>query len=108
MIKNKIDLHLHIDGSVRCETVYELSRKYNIEPECHMTLDEIRKSMMIPEGEYDPDFITFEAPIRIMQTHEGIQRATKELIERLENDGLIYAELRFAPQYHLQKGLSQE
>ena len=108
MIKNKIDLHLHIDGSVRCETVYELSRKYNIEPECHMTLDEIRKSMMIPEGEYDPDFITFEAPIRIMQTHEGIQRATKDLIERLENDGLIYAELRFAPQYHLQKGLSQE
>lgn len=33
-IRNKIDLHLHIDGSVRPETVYELSRKYLIEPEC--------------------------------------------------------------------------
>ena len=102
MIKNKIDLHLHIDGSVRPETVFELSRKYQIEPECHLTLEEIKKSMIIPEGEYDPDFKTFEAPIRMMQTEEGISRATKELIERLENDGLIYAELRFAPQYHLQ------
>lgn len=107
MIKNKIDLHLHIDGSVRPKTVYELSRKYNIEPECHMTLEEIEKSMIIPDGEYDPDFLTFEAPIRIMQTQEGIKRVTKELIERLENDGLIYAELRFAPQYHIQS-LSQE
>ena len=58
-IRNKIDLHLHIDGSVRPETVYELSRKYKIEPECTMTLDDIRNSMMIPEGEYDPDFLTF-------------------------------------------------
>ena len=54
-IKNKIDLHLHIDGSVRPETVYELSRKYHVEPECNMTLEEIMHSMVIPEGEYDPE-----------------------------------------------------
>ena len=107
-IINKIDLHLHIDGSVRPETVYELSRKYNIEPECNLTLEEITKSMMIPAGEYDPDFLTFNPPIRVMQTAEGLTRVTKELIERLESDGLIYAELRFAPQYHLEGGLSQE
>ena len=107
-IKNKIDLHLHIDGSVDPKTVYELSRKYHIEPECHMTLEEITSSMMIPENEYDPDFLTFNPPLRVMQTKEGIKRATQELIERLENDRLIYAELRFAPQYHLQNGLSQE
>lgn len=107
-IKNKIDLHLHIDGSVKPNTVYELSRKYQIEPECHMTLEEIMKSMMIQEGEYDPDFLTFDPALRIMQTSEGIKRVTKELIERLESEKLIYAELRFAPQYHLQNGLTQE
>ncbi|MBQ7889110.1 MAG: hypothetical protein IJ356_05080 [Erysipelotrichaceae bacterium] len=107
-IRNKIDLHLHIDGSVRPETVYELSRKYKIKPECTMTLDDIRNSMMISEGEYDPDFLTFEPALRIMQNKEGLTRVTKELVERLEKEGLIYAELRFAPQYHLRNGLTQK
>ena len=107
-ILNKIDLHLHIDGSVRPETVYELSRKYNIEPECTMSLAEITRSMQIPEGEFDPDFLTFNPPLRVMQNAEGLTRITRELVERLEKEGLIYAELRFAPQYHLNGDMSQE
>ena len=106
-IRNKIDLHLHIDGSVKPSTVYELSREFSIKPECTMTLEEITKSMVIPEGEYDPDFLTFEPALRVMQTKKGIVRVTRELIQRLEEEGLIYAELRFAPQYHLQT-LTQE
>lgn len=35
-------------------------------------------------------------------------RVTRELVERLEEEGLIYAELRFAPQYHVREGLTQE
>ena len=107
-ILNKIDLHLHIDGSVLPQTVYELSRKYNIEPECNLSLEEIAASMTIPEGEYDPDFLTFNPPLRVMQTPDGIHRVTRELVERLDRDGLIYAELRFAPQYHLNNGMTQE
>lgn len=107
-ILNKIDLHLHIDGSVRPQTVYELSHKYNIRPECNLSLEEITQSMVIADGEYDPDFLTFNPPLRVMQTTEGLTRITKELVQRLEQDGLIYAELRFAPQYHLNGGMSQE
>lgn len=107
-IRNKIDLHLHIDGSVKPETVADLAYKYHIEPECKMTLEEIRLSMTIPEGEYDPDFLTFDPALRIMQNKEGCIRVTKELIERLEEEGLIYAELRFAPQYHTRNGMTQE
>lgn len=107
-IRNKIDLHLHIDGSVDPQTVYELSRMDQTEPECHRSLEQIRVSMTIPEGSYNPDFLTFEPPIRAMQTAHGITRVTRELVERLESGGLIYAELRFAPQYHLQKGLTQK
>ena len=107
-IRNKIDLHLHIDGSAKPETVYELARKYRVEPECHMTLEEIRRSMTIPTGEYDPDFLTFQPPLRVMQTAEGLSRITRELVERLEAEDLIYAELRFAPQYHLEGGMTQE
>ena len=104
-IRNKIDLHLHIDGSALPETVYDLARAYHIEPECHLTLEEIRRSMTIPEGEYDPDFLTFAPPLRVMQMPEGLRRITRELVERLEREGLIYAELRFAPQYHLENGM---
>ncbi|MBQ7903231.1 MAG: adenosine deaminase [Oscillospiraceae bacterium] len=107
-ILNKIDLHLHIDGSVRPQTVYELSCKYNIRPECNLSLEEITQSMVVADGEYDPDFLTFNPPLRVMQTAEGLTRITKELVQRLERDGLIYAELRFAPQYHLNGGMSQE
>lgn len=107
-ILNKIDLHLHIDGSAKPETVYEITHKYGIEPECNMTLEKITKTMVIPEGEYDPDFLTFQPPLRAMQTAEGLSRITEELVDQLEKDGLIYAELRFAPQYHLEKGMSQE
>ena len=107
-IRNKIDLHLHIDGSVRPETVYELSRIYGIEPECGRSLEEIRASMTIPDGEFDPDFLTFEPPLRVMQKPEALTRITRELVERLEEEGLIYAELRFAPQYHTNGGMTQE
>ena len=107
-ILNKIDLHLHIDGSAKPETVYEITHKYGIEPECNMTLEEITKSMVVADGEYDPDFLTFQPPLRAMQTAEGLSRITEELVDQLEKDGLIYAELRFAPQYHLEKGMSQE
>lgn len=107
-ILNKIDLHLHIDGSARPETVYEISHKYDIEPECNMTLEEITKSMVVAEGEYDPDFLTFNPPLRAMQKAEGLSRITEELVEQLEKEGLIYAELRFAPQYHLNGGMTQE
>lgn len=107
-ILNKTDLHLHIDGSAKPETVFELARKYNIQPECDMSLEQIRRSMTIPEGEYDPDFLTFNPPLRVMQTPEGICRITRELVERLDKEGLIYAELRFAPQYHLNGDMTQE
>lgn len=107
-ILNKIDLHLHIDGSAKPETVYEITHKYGIEPECNMTLEEITRSMVVADGEYDPDFLTFQPPLRAMQTAEGLSRITEELVDQLEKDGLIYAELRFAPQYHLEKGMSQE
>ena len=61
-----------------------------------------------PVSEYDPDFLTFNPPIRAMQNEEGLIRITKELVERLDEEGLIYAELRFAPQYHLEGELTQE
>ena len=108
MIRNKIDLHLHIDGSVLPEDVYEISRRENIEPECNMSIEEITKEMQVQDGEYDPDFLTFEPPLRCMQSAEAIAYITENLVCRLYNTGVKYAELRFAPQLHCEKGLNQK
>lgn len=107
IIRNKIDLHLHIDGSVRPSSAYEIARREGIEPECHMSIEDIEREMVIQPNTFDPDFLTFDPPIRVMQSTYGIQRVTEELIETLAKENVKYAELRFAPQYHLQKDLTQ-
>lgn len=107
MIRNKIDLHLHLDGSVSPQTVYELSRRDGFAPECHLTLEEIEREMVIQPGVFDPDYKTFDPPIRAMQTCYGLKRIAEELVDRLVSDGVQYAEIRFAPQFHLERGLSQ-
>lgn len=102
----KIDLHLHIDGSLNPETVLELAREQGM-PEGTLPLEEITRRMVIPKGEHGTEFKEFDLPIAVMQTASALQRVTRELVCRLAAEGVLYAELRFAPQFHLEKGLTQ-
>lgn len=98
MIKNlkKIELHLHLDGSVRVSTAEELLQKNNLKKD--MTISNDTNSLT--------DYLTkFDLPIKLMQTKENLTRISKELIEDLINDNVIYAEIRFAPNLHIRKGL---
>ncbi|PTT60868.1 adenosine deaminase, partial [Arthrobacter sp. HMWF013] len=49
---------------------------------------------------------TFDHTVAVMQTKEGLFRVAKEFVEDLADDGVVYGELRWAPEQHLQKGLS--
>ncbi len=49
----------------------------------------------------------FDAPLQVMQDPVSLARVTKELIEDLSRQGLAYAEIRFAPQLHTARGMSQ-
>ena len=102
----KIDLHLHIDGSVLPQTALELAREQGM-AEGALSLEEITRRMVIPKGEHGTEFKEFDLPIAVMQTAPALQRVTRELVERLAAEGVLYAELRFAPQFHLEKGLTQ-
>lgn len=104
----KIDLHLHLDGSIRPATAWEMGCALG----CEMPADSlegykawIRAATNTPNvNEY---LKLFELPIQITQTPEALIRVTRELIEDLHSQGVAYAEIRFAPQLHTRTGMTQ-
>lgn len=104
----KIDLHLHLDGAFRFSTIWELAEKQNVKMPKD-TLEEyisyIRYSANC--GSVNQYLRMFDDPQKVMQDYESLSRITFELIEDLVHQGLGYAEIRFAPQFHTQKGMSQ-
>ena len=102
-----IDLHLHLDGSLSVKSVKELAALQNIEiPEG----DELLKQLRVNEDCHDlTEYLEkFAFPGMLLQTKEAIALSVYNLQEELKEQGLIYAEIRFAPQLHTHKGLSQK
>ena len=104
----KIDLHLHLDGSFRTATIYELAQKQNVKLPGGSLEEYEQFNIKCSNAKDVNDFLEmFQYPLLVMQDEESISRIVYELIEDLANQGLAYAEIRFAPQLHTQKGLSQ-
>ena len=104
-----IDLHLHLDGAITAETAIELAKVQRISLPAK-TEKELEKLISVPEGCTSlNDFLRcFELPLSLLQTREGIRRAVRLVLEEQKRAGVIYAEIRFSPQLHTRKGLSQE
>tara|TARA_Y100001956_G_scaffold34060_1_gene33437 strand:+ start:861 stop:1859 length:999 start_codon:yes stop_codon:yes gene_type:complete len=102
----KIDLHCHLDGSVRPDTIIDLAKQYNIElPEDR---DAVVQSLTVPEDckNLDEYLACFSLPLKVMQTEEAIERISFELYEDAALENVKYLEVRFAPILHVNKGLS--
>lgn len=100
----KVILHLHLDGSLRPETIY----KWLIEQVKDVKLDEVKERLMVDKNCRDLNqyLEKFNLPVEVLQTKEHIEQATFELFEDLVRQNVIYAEVRFAPSLHTKQGLS--
>jgi adenosine deaminase len=100
----KAELHQHLDGSLRPATAVELAEAIGMP----LTIEEATRRMVGPERCADQaELLTFfDLPIELLQTAESLERAAAELVEDLAADGVRYAEIRWAPRLHLQRGLS--
>lgn len=104
-----IDLHAHLDGSVTVDIAKKLAALQNIALPTDND-EELLALLSVPDScESLNDFLQcFELPGRLMQMPEGLQNAVTLVLENMAQDGVIYAELRFAPQFHTLGGMTQE
>ncbi|MCQ2815383.1 MAG: adenosine deaminase [Bacilli bacterium] len=100
-----IDLHLHLDGSLSEEDFKYLASKHNID-----LGSDFPNNIYVPENcsSLEEYLERFDLPLRLMQDAEDIEYVAYSLVKRLHQLGYIYAEIRFAPQLHLEHGLSQK
>ena len=105
----KVELHLHLDGSLDLETAYRLAMERNVIDNT-WTMEQFKQKMTVPSDNpsLEECLKCFDFPIAIMQDKEALSECTYTLIRNLDKLGLIYAEIRFAPQVHMQKGLTQD
>ncbi len=103
----KTDLHVHLDGSLRLDTILDLARKQNVKLP---TFDRGELFRMIYAGEVcnslDDYLKAFDITLSVMQTEESLERAAYELAEDAWEENVRHLEVRYAPLLHTRAGLS--
>lgn len=102
----KVALHEHLDGGVRPSTVAEIAQEVGHPlpappDQLGMWFADAASSGSLPRY-----LETFEHTVAVMQRPQDLARVARESVLDLAADGVVYAELRWAPEQHLQGGLT--
>jgi adenosine deaminase len=102
-----IDLHLHLDGSLSLDTVKRLAKMQAIHLDCDDA--SLMKKLAADADCRDlNEYLTkFDFPLSLLQTSDAISESVTSLCRELSEQGLVYAEIRFAPQLHCRRGMTQ-
>jgi len=102
----KTDLHVHLDGSMRLETVLDLAREQGIDLPARDAAG-LRTAMHIGEitGSLVKYLEAFDVTLQVLQTPEALYRAAYELAEDAARENVRYMEVRYAPMLHTRRGL---
>ncbi|TSC83947.1 MAG: adenosine deaminase [Parcubacteria group bacterium Gr01-1014_13] len=97
----KIDLHRHVDGAIKPETLIRLAKEFGVKLPTY-ELDEFTKLYQItePDMSIDQIFQRFGWGIAVMRTPHGLHDVFREQVHDLAEENILCAELRFAPGYH--------
>src|SRR5882672_8497485 len=102
----KTDLHCHLDGSLRLDSVLDLAKKQGVKLP---TFDRGELHRMVAAGDQvaslDDYLRAFEITLSVMQTEEGLERAAYELAEDAWRENVRYIEVRYSPLLHIREGL---
>ena len=104
----KVLLHDHLDGGLRAATIVELADQtgYTGLP----TTDPDELGSWMTRGASRKDLVlyleTFAHTVGVMQTPEALVRVARECAQDLADDGIVYAEVRFAPELHLERDMA--
>ncbi|HEY8373054.1 MAG TPA: adenosine deaminase [Pseudonocardiaceae bacterium] len=106
----KVLLHDHLDGGLRPQTVIDLARDcgYTALPSTDAAHLETWFAEAADSGSLERYLETFAHTVGVMQTREALVRVAAECAEDLAADGVVYAEVRYAPELFCAKGLSLE
>nr|WP_102161399.1 adenosine deaminase [Zhihengliuella halotolerans] len=103
----KVSLHDHLDGGLRPATIIELAAEIGHELPA-TEAEELGRWFFesADSGSLERYLETFDHTVAVMQTREALTRVAREFVEDLVADGVIYGEVRWAPEQHLREGLS--
>lgn len=102
----KISLHDHLDGGLRPQTIIDLAENQGVDIPAH-DARELGSwfASQADSGSLVEYLKTFDVTLSVMQTADGLARVAREFVEDLHADGVIYGEIRWAPEQHLTRGL---
>lgn len=104
-----IELHAHLDGSITVSIAKELSIKQDIPLPSNDDAELIKLFSVKEDNRSLEEYLThFELPLSFLQTYEGLSKGMELVANNMHSQGVIYAEIRFAPQLHQRKNMSQE
>src|SRR3954466_2237118 len=102
----KAELHCHLDGSMRPETLLDLARESRVKLPKD-TPEELAEFMRVDDARSLEDYLRrFDVTISVLQTEEALERAAYELAEDAAEDGVRYIEIRNAPLLNVVRGLT--
>ncbi|WP_456283656.1 adenosine deaminase [Microbacterium sp. JZ101] len=105
----KVSLHDHLDGGLRPETILELAEGTDVAlPASDAAALQEWFAERADSGSLVEYLKTFEITVGVMQTREALTRVAREFVEDLAADGVVYGEVRWAPEQHLDGGLTLE